>query len=117
MTRTLTHWTLRAQFPLTYVGIHALDGNFTIINIAQMVVLLPLFVFCFFMYKWEREELVPIRCVCVWCKTLHDAAASAPSLLASPAPPLLALPSPLEGEELPTDPVGPRTRRRLQFLA
>ncbi len=27
----------------------------------QVVVLLPLFSFCYFMYKWERSELVPIR--------------------------------------------------------
>jgi hypothetical protein len=28
---------------------------------AQVAVLLPLFSFCYFMYKWERSELVPIR--------------------------------------------------------
>lgn len=49
------------QFPLTYLGIHALDGNFTLINIGQAVVLLPLFIFCYFMWRWEREDLVPIR--------------------------------------------------------
>ena len=27
----------------------------------QIVVLLPLFTFCWYMYKWERQELVPIR--------------------------------------------------------
>jgi MFS family permease len=49
------------QYPLTYLGIHALDGNFTVINVGQAVVLLPLFVFCYYMGKWEREDLVPIR--------------------------------------------------------
>ncbi|GAB4813661.1 hypothetical protein N2152v2_000707 [Parachlorella kessleri] len=49
------------QYPLTYLGIHGLDGNFTAINVAQVIVLLPLFVFCWYMYKWEREDLVPIR--------------------------------------------------------
>ena len=28
----------------------------------QAIVLLPLFAFCWYMYKWEREDLVPIRC-------------------------------------------------------
>ena len=28
---------------------------------AQIIVLLPLFLFCWYMYKWERQELVPIR--------------------------------------------------------
>ena len=27
----------------------------------QVVVLLPLFLFCYYMGKWEREDLVPIR--------------------------------------------------------
>ena len=27
----------------------------------QIVVLLPLFLFCYAMYKWERQDLVPIR--------------------------------------------------------
>jgi len=49
------------QFPLTYFAIHVLDGNFTAINIAQVVILLPLSIFCYYMYKWEREDLVPIR--------------------------------------------------------
>ena len=35
----------------------------------------------------------------------------------TPPPPPHCARSPLEGEELPTDPVGPRTRRRVQFLA
>lgn len=69
------------QYPLTYLAIHGLDGNFTWINVAQVILLLPLFIFCYYMWKWEREDLVPIR--------------------------------PLEGEELPTDPVGPRTRKQL----
>jgi hypothetical protein len=49
------------QYPLTYLGIHALDGNFTWINICQAILLLPLFMFCYYMGKWEREDLVPIR--------------------------------------------------------
>jgi len=49
------------QFPLTYFAIHVLDGDFTAINIAQVIILLPLSVFCYYMYKWEREDLVPIR--------------------------------------------------------
>ncbi len=31
--------------------------------------LLPLFIFCFYMYKWEREDLVPIRCASQRCGT------------------------------------------------
>ena len=50
------------QYPLTYVGIHWLDGNFTIINIVQAATLLPLFFFCYCMYAWEREDLIPVRC-------------------------------------------------------
>lgn len=49
------------QFPLTYFAIHVLDGDFTAINIAQVVILLPLSIFCYYMYRWEREDLVPIR--------------------------------------------------------
>lgn len=69
------------QYPLTYLAIHSFDGNFTAINVAQVIVLLPLFIFCYFMGKWEREDLVPIR--------------------------------PLEGEELPCDMMGARTRKHL----
>ena len=69
------------QYPLTYLGIHAFNGNFTAINVAQVVILLPLFLFCLFMGKWEREDLVPIR--------------------------------PMEGEELPCDMMGARTRKAL----
>ena len=72
------------QFPLTYLAIHAFNGNFTLINIGQVVVLLPLIVFCYFMYKWEREDLVPIR--------------------------------PLEGEELPCDMMGARTKKSLPHV-
>ena len=46
---------------MTYFAIHVLDGDFTAINIAQVIILLPLSVFCYYMYKWEREDLVPIR--------------------------------------------------------
>ncbi|KAA6416796.1 MAG: hypothetical protein FRX49_13246 [Trebouxia sp. A1-2] len=49
------------QLPFTYWALHGLGGNFTLINCLQIVVLLPLFLFCWFMYKWERQELVPIR--------------------------------------------------------
>lgn len=28
---------------------------------AQIVVLMPLFIFCYFMRKWETQDLVPIR--------------------------------------------------------
>lgn len=72
------------QYPLTYFAIHSLDGNFTLINVAQVVILLPLFIFCYYMGRWEREDLVPIR--------------------------------PLEGEELPVDIVGPRTRKSLPHV-
>ena len=72
------------QYPLTYLGIHGLDGDFTWINVAQIVVLLPFYFFCWKMYRWEREDLVPIR--------------------------------PLEGEELPCDMAGPRTRKKLPHL-
>jgi MFS family permease len=49
------------QYPVSYAGIHALDGDFTWISVAQIGVLLPLFFFCYKMYKWERQDLVPIR--------------------------------------------------------
>ncbi len=49
------------QYPLTYAAIHGLDGNFTLINVLQAVALLPLFAFCYYMGRWEREDLVPIR--------------------------------------------------------
>ena len=41
--------------------------------VLQVIVLLPLFVFCWYMYKWEREDLVPIRCVLEWssCYTVR----------------------------------------------
>lgn len=69
------------QYPLTHFAIDHLDGNFTWIHVAQVILLLPLFVVCYFIGRWEREDLVPI------CR-------------------------PLESEELPTTPVGPRTRKR-----
>ena len=72
------------QYPLTYLAIHSFDGNFTVINVGQVILLLPLFVFCFYMWRWEREDLVPIR--------------------------------PLEGEELPCDMVGARTRKSLPHV-
>jgi hypothetical protein len=31
------------------------------INVAQIVILAPLFVFCVYMRKWETQDLVPIR--------------------------------------------------------
>ncbi len=31
------------------------------INVAQIVILAPLFVFCWYMRKWETQDLVPIR--------------------------------------------------------
>ena len=46
------------QYPLTYLGLH---HGFTGINIGQSVVLLPLFIFAFYMYRWENSDLVPIR--------------------------------------------------------
>lgn len=49
------------QLPFTYWALHGLGGNFTLINCLQIVVLMPLFTFCWFMYRWERQELVPIR--------------------------------------------------------
>ncbi|KAL3151740.1 hypothetical protein ABBQ38_012718 [Trebouxia sp. C0009 RCD-2024] len=49
------------QLPFTYWALHGLGGNFTLLNCLQIVVLLPLFAFCWYMYKWERQELVPIR--------------------------------------------------------
>ena len=47
-----------AQYPLASVGLHY---GFTWINIAQAIVLLPLFVFAIFMYRCENADLVPIR--------------------------------------------------------
>lgn len=46
------------QYPLTNLGLHS---GFAVINIVQAVVLLPLFLFAFFMYRWENSDLVPIR--------------------------------------------------------
>lgn len=56
----LLHLDLRhgMQYPLTNLGLHS---GFTVINIVQAVVLLPLFLFAFFMYRWENSDLVPIR--------------------------------------------------------
>ena len=31
------------------------------INVAQIVILAPLFVFCWYMRQWETQDLVPIR--------------------------------------------------------
>jgi hypothetical protein len=52
------------QYPLTTLGLHA---GFTWINTAQAVVLLPLFCFAYYMYRWENADLVPIRWVGGWC--------------------------------------------------
>lgn len=49
------------QLPLTNWGLHGLNGNFTALNLIQLAVQIPLFVFCAYMYKWEREDLIPIR--------------------------------------------------------
>ena len=51
------------QYPLTTLGLHA---GFTWINTAQAVVLLPLFCFAYYMYRWENADLVPIRWVGGW---------------------------------------------------
>ncbi|KAK9819041.1 hypothetical protein WJX74_009705, partial [Apatococcus lobatus] len=49
------------QLPLTDWGLQGLRGNFLAINLIQVGLLLPQFIFCWFMYHWERQELVPIR--------------------------------------------------------
>lgn len=49
------------QLPLTQWGLHGLGGNFTAINLIQVALLMPLFIFAAYMHKWEREDLVPIR--------------------------------------------------------
>ncbi|PSC74625.1 Large neutral amino acids transporter small subunit 4 [Micractinium conductrix] len=46
------------QYPLTQLGLH---HGFTWINTGQAVVLLPLFIFAYYMYRWENADLVPIR--------------------------------------------------------
>ncbi|KAL4450614.1 hypothetical protein ABPG77_000970, partial [Micractinium sp. CCAP 211/92] len=46
------------QYPLAFAGLH---HGFTWINISQAIVLLPLFLFAFFMFRWENADLVPIR--------------------------------------------------------
>lgn len=43
------------QFPLSYLAIHALGGNFLIINLCQVAILSPLLYFCVLLYRWERE--------------------------------------------------------------
>lgn len=49
------------QLPFTNWGLHGLRGNFTWINIIQAIVLTPFFLFTWMMYRWERQDLVPIR--------------------------------------------------------
>lgn len=78
------------QYPFTYWGLHQLNGNFMVLNLAQVGwergdgllwstsqssdpsliisciflqagALFPLYLFCWAMYKWEREDLVPMR--------------------------------------------------------
>ncbi|KDD76078.1 hypothetical protein H632_c366p1 [Helicosporidium sp. ATCC 50920] len=49
------------QYPFTYWGLHQLNGNFMVLNLAQAGALFPLYLFCWAMYKWEREDLVPMR--------------------------------------------------------
>lgn len=49
------------QLPVSWLGIRHLNGNFTAINIAQIITLLPIFGFCWMMHKWGNENLVPIR--------------------------------------------------------
>ncbi|RMZ52921.1 hypothetical protein APUTEX25_001040, partial [Auxenochlorella protothecoides] len=49
------------QYPLTYLAIHPLNGNFMWVNLGQAACLIPLSWFCVAMYRWEREDLVPIR--------------------------------------------------------
>lgn len=61
---TTTFSLLAAQYPLAYLGLHA---GFTWINISQAIVLLPLFLFAYHMYRWENSDLVPIRCVTTGC--------------------------------------------------
>jgi hypothetical protein len=47
------------QLPVSWLGIRALNGNFTAINVAQIIFLLPIFVFCWMMHR--RALLVHIR--------------------------------------------------------
>lgn len=49
------------QLPVSWLGIRNLNGNFTAINVAQIVFLMPVFIFCAYMRKWETQDLVPIR--------------------------------------------------------
>jgi len=39
------------QLPVSWLGIRALNGNFTAINIAQIIFLMPVFIFCWMMHK------------------------------------------------------------------
>ena len=48
------------QLPVSWLGIRALNGNFTAINVAQIIFLLPIFVFCWMMHRcaaalWQRH--------------------------------------------------------------
>jgi hypothetical protein len=36
---------------VSWLGIRALNGNFTAINVAQIIFLLPIFVFCWMMHR------------------------------------------------------------------
>eukprot|EP00208_Stichococcus_sp_RCC1054_P002385 CAMPEP_0206140458 /NCGR_PEP_ID=MMETSP1473-20131121/9531_1 /ASSEMBLY_ACC=CAM_ASM_001109 /TAXON_ID=1461547 /ORGANISM="Stichococcus sp, Strain RCC1054" /LENGTH=615 /DNA_ID=CAMNT_0053534611 /DNA_START=553 /DNA_END=2400 /DNA_ORIENTATION=+ len=49
------------QLPVSWLGIRHLNGNFTAINISQIIILMPVFIFCWMMHKWSSENLVPIR--------------------------------------------------------
>ena len=53
---------MATQVSLYYSG-NGLEviSNLTLLFALQIVVLMPLFTFCWFMYRWERQELVPIR--------------------------------------------------------
>ncbi|KAK9901983.1 hypothetical protein WJX75_000204 [Coccomyxa subellipsoidea] len=74
------------QFPFTAWALHGLHGNFTAINMIQAALLLPLFIFCYYMYEWETDEANQV--------------------------PIL----PNEGEELPCNVKGPRQMREATFL-
>lgn len=83
------------QYPLTYLGLH---HGFTGINIGQAAVLLPLFVFAFYMYRWENSDLVPIRCGPVGRVPSEPCAAARRRMPTHPSPSPVR--RPMEGEEL-----------------
>jgi hypothetical protein len=55
------------QLPVSWLGIRALNGNFTAINVAQIIFLLPIFIFCWMMHKCAA----PCQCIALFSVSDH----------------------------------------------